>query len=295
MRSSPESLSLPSYTGGNLDRKRLLGAFYTPKNLAQVLTRWALSPGAGTVLDPSFGGCVFLGAAASILSKHGVRRPGRLIFGVDVDSSCVEYYRTIEGLFEENCVVRDFFELSPVDVTGAPFQAIIGNPPCVRRHWMTKNTLAAAKASVEDSKVPLSGTASSWAYFLIHAMKFLARNGRLAMLVPEAILQTNYSEVVRETLAARFSSVCLVHLRDRVFDGTSEPVVAVAASGYGESGTLRIETVECIKDLNEVLNNSMDKIPSSAVTTTNGRIVDSAVVDMLNELEEKNRMQRCEG
>lgn len=292
MRSSPESLSLPSYTGANLDRKRLLGAFYTPQNLAQVLAKWALSPSVGTVLDPSFGGCVFLEAAASILSDHGVRRPGRLIFGVDVDSSCAEYYRAIGGLIEENCVIRDFLELSPVDVTGAPFQAVIGNPPFIRRHWLTGTTLAAAKASVEDSGVPLPGTASSWAYFIIHAMKFLASDGRLAMLVPEAILQTNYSKVVRETLAARFSSVCLIYLRNRVFDCTSEPVVVVAASGYGESGALRIESVESIDALDEVLNKSMGIISSPGVTTTSGRIVDSAAVDILNELEQQNVVQK---
>ena len=165
------------------------------------------------------------------------------------------------------------------------------DPPYAGRHWLTEKMLATAKASVEDSGVPLPGTASSWAYFLIHAMKFLGSNGRLAMLVPEAILQTDYSKVVRETLAARFSKVRLIHLRDRVFDGTSEPVVVVAASGYGESGTLRIESVESIEILDEVLNNSTGNIPSSAVPTTNGRIVDSAVVDILNELEQQNVVQ----
>ena len=50
-----------------VDIKRLLGAYYTPDALANILAKWALVAERGTVLDPSFGRCAFLSAAAKIL------------------------------------------------------------------------------------------------------------------------------------------------------------------------------------------------------------------------------------
>ena len=37
----------------SVDPRRLLGAYYTPDPLPGILTEWALTPGRGTVLDPS--------------------------------------------------------------------------------------------------------------------------------------------------------------------------------------------------------------------------------------------------
>ena len=56
------------------------------------------------------------------------------------------------------------------------------------------------------------------------------------MLVPEAILQTDYAAPLRETLAKRFSRSLLVYVRDRLFAGTDEAVVAVACSGLAKRG-----------------------------------------------------------
>lgn len=287
-----ESLPPLSYYDEYPSRKRLLGTYYTPKDLAEVLTSWALTTDSGTVLDPSFGGCVFLEAAVDLLAKKGVECPGELIFGVDVDPSCIEYFRSNTQLIDQNCIIRDFLEFSPDDLEGTPFQAIVGNPPYVRRHWLTEPTLEAARTTADDSSIPLPRTASSWAYFLIHAMKFMAVDGRLAMLVPEAILQTDYSSTVREFLSAHFDHVYLVYLRDRMFADTNEPVVVVAASGFGKSGTLHVEAVESVGELDRVLNHSASKTSPSRITTHNGRVVDPKVVSILDELAQQNSVKK---
>ena len=115
-----------------INPRRLLGAYYTPDALANILATWALAPGKGNVLDPSFGGCAFLNAATTILASRGISKPGKRVFGVDVDPTCVEYVRKDQNLVEKNCIIRDFLSLSPKNIPGAPFHAIIGNPPtCV--------------------------------------------------------------------------------------------------------------------------------------------------------------------
>lgn len=75
------------------------------------------------------------------------------------------------------------------------------------------------------------------------------------MLVPEAILQTDYGAPLRETLASSFRSSLLVYVRDRMFAGTDEAVVAVACSGFGESGDVLTSAVDSVEELQSVLQN----------------------------------------
>ena len=269
----------------SVNPRRLRGAYYTPDKLAEVLTEWALAPGKGTVLDPSFGGGAFLNAAAKVLARKGVPEPGRLVFGVDVDRSCLEYVNSSENLVKRNCIVRDFLALSPKDLHGAPFQAVVGNPPYVRHHWLNGTTKEAGRAAIDAAGVKLSATASAWAYFLVHALSFIAKRGRLAMLVPEAIQQADYAHSVRETLITRFERVCLVHIRDRIFDRTDEAVVAVAASGYGKPGSLHVKAVERSQDLAAVLNEARGKRLPTRLVTVQGRPTDAKVVHLLDELK----------
>ena len=278
--------------GPTVDTKRLLGAYYTPDAPASVLAKWALASGRGTVLDPSFGGCAFLSAAARILADKGVPEPGRLVYGVDVDPSCLEHVRRSGNLFEENCIVRDFLTLSPEDIPGALFRAVIGNPPYVRHHWFNGTTREAARAAMNDAGLVLPATASAWAYFLVHALSFLADGGRLAMLVPEAILQADYAAVVRNLLASRFGHVRLVHIRDRLFEDTDEAVVVVAASEYGNQGSLRVEAVERAEDLVTILNAPTGGSVTSHVTTEKGRRTDSAIVQLVGELEQQTVVRK---
>ena len=273
--------------------RRLLGAYYTPDPLPGILTEWALKPGRGTVLDPSYGGCAFLNAATKVLTSKGVPGPGRLVFGVDVDPSCLKYVHESANLVENNCVVRDFLTLSPGDLHGAPFQAVVGNPPFVRHHWLNGTTRTAARTAIENAGVTVPARASTWAYFLVHALSFIAKHGRLAMLVPEAIQQADYAVSVREALTAHFETVCLVHIRDRLFDHTDEAVVAVAASGYGNPGALQVEAVEQAQDLATVLNAKNGRRSSSRWTTVKGRPVESTVVQLLGEMEQHTSVKNA--
>jgi adenine-specific DNA-methyltransferase len=273
------------HNGVEVDRRRLLGAYYTPDDLAGILVQWALAHSAGTVLDPCFGGCAFLKAAARVLRAKGVQDSGRFVYGVDIDSTCMEHVHATEDLEPENCIVSDFLEIRPGDIAGAPFEAVVGNPPYVRHHWLKGATRSAARALIEDSPVPLPATASMWAYFVVHSLSFLRPMGRLAMLVPEAILQADYAAPIRDALAARFSHVSLIHVRDRLFEGTDEPVVVVAGAGFGKQGKVSIEAVETADDLVGVLGGCASRRRSRYVTAANGRSVSTPVLEFLEALD----------
>ena len=269
--------------GSSVPQRRLLGAYYTPADVASLLAQWAVVSDAGRVLDPSFGGCAFMQAAASHLKRKGCRRPGDLIFGVDVDDSCMRYVRGSPELVEANVVFRDFLAIGPSELSGARFHAIVGNPPYVRHHWLKDERRVVARRIAEDSGHRLPETASLWAYFVLHALAFLEPRGRLAMLVPEAILQADYAAPVRAALQQHFEAVRLIHLRKRLFDGTDEPVVVIAAEGFGSTGTLDVLSVETADELSAVLRG---KVPAARGTTLrNGRRISPDALRLLTAIE----------
>lgn len=216
----------------SLDRR--LGAFYTPDDLATVLASWAINRGDTRVLDPSFGGCSFLRAAHSQLRRLGVRSAGTKIYGVDVDPRALRYAQELfdRGVPEENIVLRDFFDVTPTDVGGS-FDAVLGNPPYVRHHWFTGASRDTALKSTRAAGVDLDGRASAWAYFLVHSVNFLKLGGKLAQLLPGAVLQADYAPTVLSFLQSRFRSVRLIRLLQRQFPDVQEETVVLLASGCG--------------------------------------------------------------
>ena len=282
----------PHHEVPGVSSRRILGAYYTPDHLAEVMVRWALAGGTGTVLDPSYGGCAFLDAAVNVLRRGNPNGPGGQVYGVDVDPLCVEYVSRSDGLIDANCIVADFLEASPADLPGSPFAAIVGNPPYVRHHWIKGGQWDSARAVAADSTVPLPATASLWAYFLLHSLDFLAPGGRLAMLVPEAILQADYAAPLRETLAERFGRTSLIYIRDRLFDGTDEPVVVVACADFGGQGDVTEEAIECVDDLEAVLAdaNGRGRLLSSA--GVRGQLAGAEALDLLSGIEGRRRVSR---
>lgn len=254
--SSPQCQDL-----SGVSRRRLLGAYYTPDDLATVLVRWALAGGSGPVLDPSYGGCAFLEAAVRVLSEKDPSKAGTGVYGVDIDPSCAETVRLSQRLKDANCIEGDFLTASPRDLSGSPYAAIVGNPPYVRHHWIKGDQRESARAVATDSTITLPATASLWAYFLLHSLRFLAPGGRLAMLLPEAILQTDYAAPLREMLANRFGNSRLIHIRDRLFANTDEAVVVAACSGFGDKGELQTLAVESVGNLDSVLAGSNGRPP----------------------------------
>ena len=112
------------------------GPTILPRTWRWYLVRWALADGDGPVLDPSYGGCAFLEAAARVLSERDSSSAGARVYGVDIDPSCADVVRDSELLIEDNCLRRDFLAASSDDLPGGPYAAIVGNPPYVRHHWI---------------------------------------------------------------------------------------------------------------------------------------------------------------
>src|SRR5437867_2465975 len=118
---------------GSFSRQKRLGAFYTPEPVARSLVRWALDGRRTPLLDPSFGGCVFLTTGLDELSRLGVRNAPALVFGIDIDPRTTRRHaEKLVGLGvpASNFIYRDFLDLTPESLNGSgAFGAVVGNPP----------------------------------------------------------------------------------------------------------------------------------------------------------------------
>jgi adenine-specific DNA-methyltransferase len=235
-----------------LEDRRKLGAFYTPEKLSQILSTWAIRTESDLVLEPSFGGCGFLQAAQSALLDVDCKSPRRQIYGCDVDPIAFEYLASVFGapVDLERFVQGDFLKLQTPNNWPTKFDAILANPPYIP--YQDIGTDLRAELSSRNFDIDgVGGRASLWAYFMAHAVSFLADDGRMAWVLPGAFLQAEYAAPVRRYLGRNFRRAAAFIVRERLFldAGTDEETIVLLADGYrqpaedasialGEAGSL---------------------------------------------------------
>lgn len=245
-------------------RKKLLGSFYTPLRIAQPLVDWAVQSSSDWVFDPSFGGCAFYDAAIRRLASLGNSAPGRCLFGVDIDRRARRYLTSVlqSGGSQKQFVTGDFLATTP-ETFAQKFQAIVGNPPYVRHHWLKARTAGLSKV---DSA--LNGSSNYWAYFVVHAMAFLRDGGRLAFLLPGSFLFSDYSAPVRELLTTHFSATTILAVEERLFAEAEELSIIVLASGFrrNQQGLMRFGSISkgtCLDDYIRNITSHTSEVPAT--------------------------------
>lgn len=217
------------------DRRRRLGAYYTPERVAEPIVRWALSGAPGHVLDPSFGGCGFLNVALRQIEEMGSQTAGKFIFGVDVDRRALDFTSNLRqrGVPADHLRISDFFRERAFGGAIPPCQAVVGNPPYIRHHWFQSRKRHTAQRALERISASLPESSSAWAYFVLYASAFVAHGGRLAMLLPTSAAKSRYATRVLEELQALFGEVTIVSVGGRLFPEVREGTVVLLASQRG--------------------------------------------------------------
>ena len=227
---------MPQHDDSAETTAKSLGAFYTDAQVAEFLVWWGVREATDTVLDPSFGGGVFLRAACQRLEALG-GRPRDQVFGVEFEESVhqeiTNKLRQEFMLGSGRLVCADFFSLERA--TNAPVDVVVGNPPFIRYQRFSGATRSRALAQVARAGVKLSALASSWLPFLIHSVTQLKRGGRLAMVLPFELTHAAYARTGLEFLVRSFGSVNLLTFRQKLFPNLSEDTLLLLAAEKGGS------------------------------------------------------------
>lgn len=215
--------------------RKARGAFFTPDALARFVADWAIRTGADRILEPSCGDAAFLVPAAQRLrwlAGLADTPSAGVVDAVEIDpQSAAQAQRCLQSSGVGGRVhTADFFAVVP---TGS-YSAVIGNPPYVRYQDFRGTARSRSRAAAAAGGVTLSGLASSWAAFVVHAAGFLLPGGRLGLVLPGELLSVGYAAVIRRFLLQRFARVDLVVFTERVFPDVQEEVVLVLAEGWGQ-------------------------------------------------------------
>lgn len=231
----------------SLEERRILGAYYTPERLSQLLTDWAIRTADDTVLEPSFGGCGFLATARDTLTRIGCLDPVQQIHGCDIDPVAFEYLEEVFGAAANTggFIERDFLDCTTVDTWPDRFSVVLANPPYIPHHRIGKERVRELWARTQGI-VGVKGRASLWAYFLSHAVSLLAPGGRMAWVLPGAFLQADYAAPIRRYLGQHFarSAAFIIHERLFLTEGADEETIILLADGHGQPATRGLEIGE---------------------------------------------------
>jgi len=214
---------------------KALGSYYTDSQIADFLVWWAVRDAKDSVLDPSFGGGVFLRSAGKRLQQlRG--DPKRQIFGIelnaDVHVTISELLRHEFGIVPANLIQSDFFEILPNRLR--PVDVVVGNPPFIRYQRFSGDARELARKRAAEEGLTISGLSSSWLPFLIHSVRLLRPGGRLAMVIPFEISHATYARPVLDHLSKRFDSVTFLTFRKKLFPTLSEDTLLLLAEGRHE-------------------------------------------------------------
>jgi adenine-specific DNA methylase len=231
------------------DIRKARGAFFTPSDLCDYIVEWAIRSPDDQVLEPSCGEAAFLlsaGARLQALSSASGQNPA-ILHGVELheeSARSASAFLASKG-HEAHVDIGDFFTFDPTP----RFDAVVGNPPYVRYQDFAGESRARSRAAALRAGVPLTGLASSWAAFTVHAALFLKPEGRLGLVLPAELLTVNYAAEVRRYLMQRFARVRLVIFTERVFPGVLEEVVLLLADGVGPTDHCELYQVRSLSEL----------------------------------------------
>jgi SAM-dependent methyltransferase len=118
------------------DRRRKMGAFFTPPEIVEPMVSWALDQEPDLVVDPGCGSGRFAAAVAR-------RSPTTRVVAVDRDEISTLITRAVLAVLKSplpKVLNRDFLDLERIPRKPKARVAWLGNPPYVRHHRLTLAT-----------------------------------------------------------------------------------------------------------------------------------------------------------
>lgn len=233
--------------------QKLRGGYYTPIELSDYLTNWAIRDGNEKILEPSCGDGRFIDSALrrfSVLKREGQKISPR-ITAIEIEQS--ELKRAKSHLddysfpkMEAEFISGDFFDLFQILKQKGDYDVALGNPPFIRFQHFDDGSREKAFWHLRNAGYIPTKLANAWSAFVQLSIELLKEGGRLAMVLPAELLQVGYAGELRKRLSAQFSHIVLVGFKRLVFPEIQQEVVLLLAEGKRDVSILEsdIHTIE---------------------------------------------------
>ncbi len=286
----------------NLDTQKLRGGYYTPKEIAHFLCRWAIDENTGKVLEPSCGDGNFVEEAILRFKELGVDDNGlkNRIKGIELieEESLKAKLRAKElGVNSTTIINSDFFHY--LNSNGVDkYDVVLGNPPFIRYQSFPEEHRALAISMMQDLGLNPNKLTNIWVPFLVVSASLLTPKGKLAMVIPAELFQVKYAAETRVFLSNFFDRITIVTFKKLVFKNIQQEVVLLLCEKK-TSKNKGIRTIECenLEDLNTIdfkaINGSNVKpIDHSTEKWTKYFLSEDEIV-LLKRLKDDKRLVPC--
>ena len=226
------------------DKRRRLGAYYTPERATALMARWIMEHQPDSVLEPSFGDGSFL---LAIEAEATTRSYLPQLVGAELDEDAYRSARARLGC-SLDAHIGDFLTLSP-----RPVSAVIGNPPFVRlRHLDRTQRQAAREAARSALQEDMDPSGSVWMPFVLHATRFISHGGSMALVLPVEVTYVRYARPLWHYLSRSFGRLRVIRVFERLFDELLQDVVILLADDRGsKTQTVEFQVSQTLRSLEE--------------------------------------------
>lgn len=201
-----------------LEKEKVLenGIVFTPKYIADYINDCVLKDtdcNEVKIMDPGCGCGIFLVSAVEKIKEKSGRSIAEIlktsIYGIDIDADNVRRCKIVLNLLalinnesnkglELNILCNDSLRINWTQVFDVEdFDCIIGNPPYVNTHDMSKETTQFLKKTFKTTK---TGVYNIFYAFIEYAMCFLSDFGKLSYIVPNNFLTIKSAKDLRELM-----------------------------------------------------------------------------------------------
>jgi len=236
------------------------GIYYTPPPAAQAMASWAIRSNTDQVLEPCFGSGVFL---AAIKQESAVRGFTSVhTYGAELMPAAYTMAIT-NGLIEaSNATLGDFLGISPF-----PVNVVIGNPPYVRlRSLPTDQLQRALNVTRAALGTPMESAGSVWMAFVLHAISFLNKGGRLALVLPYEFTHVRYAKPLWRFLGDHFGDLRVARVKERLFPEIMQEAIILFAENSGETTTtVTFEAYQTAQDFADNIPTIQEQISLSDI------------------------------
>ena len=211
-----------------MTNQKLRGGYYTPVEISDFLTNWALEAEGKSVLEPSCGDGVFI----TSLLKNKKNKKINEIFAIEYnkeEAKKVSHIITVHPDFKKICNVinGDFFKFFNEKLKRKKFDIILGNPPYIRSQYFEHDQMDEALKIMELAGIKPNKLINVWAPFLIAGMLSMNSGGRLGMVIPAEMMRVNYCGDVRLFLSKFPAKITIITFNELVFPDVQQEVILV--------------------------------------------------------------------
>lgn len=241
---------------------KLRGGYYTPKPIADFLSKWISQSNPRTVLEPSCGDGVFIQSMAeSANSKMSLTA----IELIEEEAQKARSKSTKNSQLTIDVQCNDFLKVAyQYLIEGKTFDASVGNPPYIRYQYLDKEDQKLSEQIFKFFDLKFTKHTNAWVPFVIACIGMLAPNGRLAMVIPSELLHVLHANSLRDFMLEACNRIVIIDPTELLFDdalqGTLLLMVEKKSSKSSES--LGVSIISAPN--NDFLNQSPNDIFNSA-------------------------------